>query len=66
MAKRSATSELNHDNWDAEEEKEEPGIFKSVGQEELQNRVIRKAKRSLGNVSILKVVYPNLNLISFQ
>lgn len=49
MAKRQATSELNHDNWDAEEEAEEPGRFNTVLPSELQNRVIRKAKRTLGN-----------------
>lgn len=54
--KRSATSELNHDNWDKEEESEEAGHFVTASKEELQTRVIRKAKRrggaSTGDVSV--------------
>ncbi|KFM70641.1 Nuclear pore complex protein Nup50, partial [Stegodyphus mimosarum] len=49
MPKRQAGSELNHDNWNAEEEKEDPGIFVPLGGEALQNRVIKRAKRSLEN-----------------
>jgi hypothetical protein len=30
MAKRNATTELTHDNWDQEEESEEAGTFKQV------------------------------------
>ncbi len=30
MAKRNAANELNHDNWDKEEESEEAGTFKQV------------------------------------
>ena len=45
-AKRTATSELNHDNWDQEEEKaEEAGQFKLASDEVIQNRVIKKARR---------------------
>lgn len=53
MAKRRATTELNRDNWDQEDEKEDPGTFKRINEEELKNRVIRKAKRSLVNVRYL-------------
>lgn len=53
MAKRRATTELNRDNWDQEDEKEDPGTFKRINEEELKNRVIRKAKRSLVNVRCL-------------
>ena len=28
--KRAATTDLNHDNWDVEEEAEEAGMFKQV------------------------------------
>lgn len=45
MAKRGATSELNHNNWDDEEEPEEAGVFIQADKETLQNRVIKKAKR---------------------
>ncbi|CAB4065678.1 NUP50 [Lepeophtheirus salmonis] len=43
--KRSATRELNHDNWNDDEEKEEPGLFEQAGGDVLQARVIKKAKR---------------------
>lgn len=59
MAKRSATTDLNHDNWDAKDEDEDPGIFTPLSGPELQKRVIKKAKRSL-NVCIL---YHNRNVI---
>lgn len=45
MAKRNATTELNHDNWDREEEPEEVGVFKKADTEILQTRVIKTAKR---------------------
>jgi len=43
--KRQATSNLNHDNWDQEEEPEERGTFKTAPPEELKTRVIKKATR---------------------
>ncbi|QQP50250.1 Nuclear pore complex protein Nup50like [Caligus rogercresseyi] len=46
--KRTATRELNHENWDNEEEKEDQGVFRQAGSEILQGRVIRKAKRRGG------------------
>lgn len=46
MAKRAATSQLNHDNWDEDEESETPGTFKALSEPELKNRIIKKAKRS--------------------
>jgi len=45
MAKRGAASELNHDNWDQEEESEEAGEFKKATDDQMKGRVIRKAKR---------------------
>jgi len=45
MAKRGAGSELNHDNWDQEEESEEAGEFKKATDDQMKGRVIRKAKR---------------------
>lgn len=44
-AKRSATSDLNHDNWDNEDEPEEAGSFSLAPQSVLSNRIIRTAKR---------------------
>lgn len=43
--KRSATSELNHDNWDQEEEEEVQGTFQKASNDTLKNRVIKTAKR---------------------
>lgn len=50
MAKRRAATDLNRDNWDKEDEPEDPGTFQVATPEGLKNRIIRKAKRSLGNV----------------
>lgn len=44
-SKRPAVSELNHDNWNDEEESEEFGEFKKASTEELERRVRRIAKR---------------------
>ena len=43
--KRSATSELNHDNWDEDVEPEEAGKFSQADESTLKGRVIKKAKR---------------------
>jgi hypothetical protein len=45
MAKRSATSKLNQDNWNEEEAPEEAGTFRKAAPDVMQNRVIRSAKR---------------------
>lgn len=51
MPKRQADKELNHDNWEEEDDKEEednsPGHFKQAGKEELKHRVVKLARRSL-------------------
>lgn len=47
-SKRKPDRELNHDNWADEEEPEEVGVFQKAGEEELQKRQIRVAKRRLG------------------
>ena len=44
-AKRTANSDLNHDNWDNEDEAEEAGSFAVANPEVLKDRVIKKAKR---------------------
>ncbi|XP_017865934.1 PREDICTED: nuclear pore complex protein Nup50 [Drosophila arizonae] len=43
--KRQATSNLNHENWDQEDEPEERGTFRTAPPEELKSRVIKKATR---------------------
>jgi len=45
MSKRGAISDLNHDNWDEEEEAQEAGTFAQADKTTLQDRVIKKAKR---------------------
>ncbi|RUS76591.1 hypothetical protein EGW08_015633, partial [Elysia chlorotica] len=58
MAKRGAASELNHDNWDEEEEPEEAGIFVQADKETLQHRVIKKAKRrGAGSEDVIHLSY---------
>lgn len=48
MSKRTATRQLTQDNWnDDDDEKESPGVYKSVDASVLQTRVIKKAKRTL-------------------
>ncbi|XP_063986798.1 nuclear pore complex protein Nup50 [Diachasmimorpha longicaudata] len=47
-SKRTATSELNHENWNAEDEPEEAGTFAVAPQEVLEKRVVRTAVRRLG------------------
>ncbi|XP_037951305.1 nuclear pore complex protein Nup50 [Teleopsis dalmanni] len=44
-AKRQATSELNHDNWDEDDKVEERGQFRTASEDELKNRIIKKARR---------------------
>lgn len=45
MAKRGAQSDLNHDNWNEEEENEEAGKFAQASEGELKKRVIKTARR---------------------
>ncbi|XP_017891421.1 nuclear pore complex protein Nup50 [Ceratina calcarata] len=45
--KRSATTELNHDNWDKEDRPEEAGTFKKAPNEVMEKRVVKRAKRRL-------------------
>ena len=52
-AKRSANSDLNHENWDEEVEAEEAGSFVPANAEVLKDRVIKKARRrGVGPVSV--------------
>lgn len=43
--KRSATSDLNHDNWDRDEEPEDAGTFQKAPEESLKRRIIKTARR---------------------
>ncbi|XP_020804097.1 LOW QUALITY PROTEIN: nuclear pore complex protein Nup50 [Drosophila serrata] len=43
--KRQATTNLNHDNWDQEEEPEERGVFRQAPEDVLKTRTIKKARR---------------------
>ncbi|KMQ95544.1 nucleoporin 50 kda [Lasius niger] len=43
--KRSATTELNHDNWNEENEPEEAGTFAKAANDILEKRVIKTARR---------------------
>ncbi|XP_021931646.1 nuclear pore complex protein Nup50 isoform X1 [Zootermopsis nevadensis] len=45
MAKRIATSELNHENWNEEDKPEEAGTFRKATPDVIQHRVIKSAKR---------------------
>ncbi|PVD33668.1 hypothetical protein C0Q70_04926 [Pomacea canaliculata] len=47
MPKRNAATELNHENWNVEEESEEAGSFVLADEDVLKTRVIRKAKRTI-------------------
>lgn len=44
-SKRSATTELNHDNWNEENEPEEAGTFAKAANDILEKRVIKTARR---------------------
>ncbi|XP_043253077.1 nuclear pore complex protein Nup50 isoform X1 [Colletes gigas] len=46
-AKRSATTELNRDNWNEEHEPEEAGTFTKAPDDILEKRVVKRAKRRL-------------------
>ncbi|XP_024867425.1 nuclear pore complex protein Nup50 [Temnothorax curvispinosus] len=45
--KRSATTELNHDNWNEENEPEDAGTFAMASNDILEKRVIKTARRRL-------------------
>jgi len=47
MSKRGATSELNRDNWNDEEEPEEAGTWKQAPSEAIKGRVFKQARRRL-------------------
>lgn len=58
-SKRAAGRELNHDNWNDEEEGEDAGEFKKATEEELRSRVRKVAKRRvIGDAENAPVVNP--------
>lgn len=46
--KRTADSDLNHLNWDRDDEPEEAGSFSKASEDVLKRRVIKVAKRRGG------------------
>ncbi|XP_036331467.1 nuclear pore complex protein Nup50 [Rhagoletis pomonella] len=50
--KRQATSNLNHENWDQEDEPEERGTFRKASEDVLNNRVIKKARRKVATGTV--------------
>ena len=55
MAKRNAASELNHDNWDQEDESEEAGEFKRATDDQMK---VNKYKHLFGEW----MLYDKINL----
>lgn len=57
--KRSATSDLDANNWDREDEPEGAGTFTKASEEVLQKRVIKSAKRRnpVSNVRKLQRIF---------
>lgn len=68
--KRTATSDLNHDNWDREDAPEDAGTFQRASEESLKRRVIKTAKRRnpISSVRVNSNIYmlyiKALNLLS--
>ncbi|XP_076282675.1 nuclear pore complex protein Nup50 [Lasioglossum baleicum] len=56
-AKRSATTQLNHDNWNEEQEPEEAGSFTRASDEVVANRVVKRAKRRLQSGDEMKSAF---------
>ena len=53
MPKRDATTELNHDNWDQEDESEEAGEFKKASDDQMK---VWKSGAGIDEVGGAKVV----------
>lgn len=56
-AKRTAVSELNHENWDDDAEPEDAGTFKKASEDILKQRIIKTARRR--KVGIGVSIYSN-------
>ena len=62
--KRGPTSDLNHDNWNDEEEPEESGTFSQASEAEISQRKILRPKRKLTAVSLFLFRSISLGFIS--
>ena len=58
--KRTATTELNHDNWDKDEKSEEAGIFTKAPEEVLEKRVVKTARRRIQNSGDVSLYHYNI------
>ncbi|KAI5706785.1 hypothetical protein M8J75_011287 [Diaphorina citri] len=58
--KRTAESDLNHENWANEEEPEEPGRFMAASEEQMsQRRVIRAVRRNPNKTNASESLFSN-------
>ena len=55
--KRTATSELNADNWDNLDEPEEAGTFQKAPEEVIKKRVVKSARRRLNQTEDVSYLY---------
>lgn len=57
-AKRIATTDLNHTNWNQEDDPEEAGNFAKASDDVIKNRVIKVAKRRnpIGSLAAVRFV----------
>lgn len=62
--KRRPGTDLNHDNWDQEEEPEEQGEFKKASQEEIAKRTIKTAKRRVTTADNDTGIKPSSSMFS--
>lgn len=58
--KRTATSDLNHENWDREDEPEDAGTFQRASHDSLKRRIIKTARRR-NPISSVRVCIPFFN-----
>lgn len=61
--KRTATTELNHDNWNEENEPEDAGTFALASNDILEKRVIKTARRRLPSKDVSKYAVLYLDFI---
>jgi nuclear pore complex protein Nup50 len=54
--KRNATSDLNADNWNQEEEPEEAGTFIKASDDILNKRVVKTARRRLPQMQDVNII----------
>lgn len=62
--KRRPGTDLNHDNWDQEEEPEEQGEFKKASQDEIAKRTIKTAKRRVTSTDNDTGIKPTSSMFS--